>query len=123
MSINKSFKESGFLIKVGSETTASESKEQKDGFFGMLLDTLGASLLGNLLADKRLTATRRGREVIWDDKEFLMLFQILAKFEIQRYYKNEPKFNSVYSRSNLPKKKYEGYEINAEEYKSIGSHR
>ena len=30
----------------------------------MLLDILGASLLGNLLADKRLTATRRGREVI-----------------------------------------------------------
>ena len=37
----------------------------------MLLDTLGASLLENLLADKRLTATRRGREVIWDDKEQL----------------------------------------------------
>ena len=52
-----------------------------------------------------------------------MLFQILAKFEIQRYYKNEPKSSSVYSRNNLPKKKYEGYEINAEEYKSIGTHR
>ena len=30
----------------------------------MLLDTLGASLLGNFLADKRLAATWRGREVI-----------------------------------------------------------
>ena len=24
-------------------------------------------------------------------------------FEIQKYYENEPKFNGVYSRSNLPK--------------------
>ena len=52
-----------------------------------------------------------------------MLFQILAKFEIQRYYKNEPKSSSVYSRNNLPKKKYGGYEINAEECKSIGTYR
>ena len=29
-----------------------ESKEQKGGFLGMLLGTLGASLLGNMLAGK-----------------------------------------------------------------------
>ena len=28
----------------------------------------------------------------------------LKKFEIQKYYQNEPKFNGVYSRHNLPKK-------------------
>ena len=27
----------------------------------------------------------------------------LTNFEIQRYYQNEPKFNGVYSRSNLLK--------------------
>ena len=27
----------------------------------------------------------------------------LANFEIQEYYKNEPRFNGVYSRDNLPK--------------------
>ena len=26
----------------------------------------------------------------------------LTNFEIQKYYKNEPKFNDVYSRNNLP---------------------
>ena len=34
---------------------------------------------------------------------FLMLPHPLANFEIQQYYKNEPKFNDFYSRNNLPK--------------------
>ena len=38
------------------------------------------------------------------------------------YYENEPKFNGVYSRSNLPKTKYGTYVINLDEYKSIGTH-
>ena len=29
----------------------------------------------------------------------------LTNFEIQKYYQNEPRFNGVYSRNNLPKKK------------------
>ena len=36
---------------------------------------------------------------------FLMLPYPLKSFEIQRYYQNEPKFNGVFSRNNLPKKK------------------
>ena len=28
----------------------------------------------------------------------------LINFEIQKYYKNEPRFNGVFSRNNLPKK-------------------
>ena len=27
----------------------------------------------------------------------------LTNFEIQKYYKNEPRFNGVFSRNNLPK--------------------
>ena len=34
-----------------------------------------------------------------------MLPHLLTKFEIQKYYQNEPKFNGVYSRNNLPKVK------------------
>ena len=52
MKIVKSLEESGFLIKVISETTKNEVKEQKEGFLGMLVDTLDASLLGDLLTDK-----------------------------------------------------------------------
>ena len=36
---------------------------------------------------------------------FLMPPHPLTKFEIQKYYKNEPKFNGVFSRNNLPKRK------------------
>ena len=35
---------------------------------------------------------------------FLMLPHSLTDFEIQKYHQNEPRFNGVFSRSNLPKK-------------------
>ena len=46
----------------------------------------------------------------------------LTNFEIQKYYQNEPKFNGVYSRNNLPKIKGGAYIINLDEYESIGPH-
>ena len=52
MKIVKSLEESGLLIKGVSETIKSEAKEQKGEFLRMLLDTLGASLLENLLTGK-----------------------------------------------------------------------
>ena len=54
MEIVKSLEASGLLIKGVSETIKNEAKEQKRGFIGMLLETLGASLLGNLLTEKVL---------------------------------------------------------------------
>ena len=54
MKIVKSLEASGLLIKGVSETIKNEAKEQKRGFIGMLLETLGASLLGNLLTEKVL---------------------------------------------------------------------
>ena len=41
---------SGILLKGVSKTIKNESKEQRGGFLSMLLGTLGASLLGNLLS-------------------------------------------------------------------------
>ena len=52
MKIVKSLQETGLLIKGVSETIKNEAKEQKGVFLGMLLSTLGASLLGNLLISK-----------------------------------------------------------------------
>ena len=46
----------------------------------------------------------------------------LTNFEIQKYYRNEQKFNSVFSRDNLPKIKEGGYVINLDEYSKIGTH-
>ena len=45
MEIAKSLEESGLLIKGVSETIQNEAKEQKGGFLGRLLGTVGASLL------------------------------------------------------------------------------
>ena len=52
MKIVKSLEESGLLTKGVSETIEDEAEEEKRGFLGMYLGTLGASLLGNMLARK-----------------------------------------------------------------------
>ena len=44
----------------------------------------------------------------------------LTNFERQRYYQNEPKFNDVHSRNNVPKIK--GGLINLDEFKPIRTH-
>ena len=54
--------------------------------------------------------------------EFLMPPNPLTNFEIQKYYRNEPKFNGIYSRNNLHKIKNGAYVINLDKYKSIGNH-
>ena len=52
----------------------------------------------------------------------------LTNFGIQQYYKNEPRFNGVFSRKNLPeyisiKKVKDGrYIINLDEYANVGTH-
>ena len=46
----------------------------------------------------------------------------LINFGIQKYYQNEPRFNGVYSRDNLPKIKDGAYVINFYEYSDIGTH-
>ena len=51
-----------------------------------------------------------------------MLPHPLTNFEIQRYYQNQPKFNGVNSRNNLPKIKGGAYIINHDEYESKGTH-
>ena len=53
---------------------------------------------------------------------FLMLAHPLTNFEIQKYYKNEPRFNGVFSRNNLPEKIKDGaYVINLDEYSDVGT--
>ena len=51
-----------------------------------------------------------------------MLPHPLTNFEIQKYYQNEPRFNGVYSRDNLPKIKDGAFVINLDEYSDIGTH-
>ena len=52
----------------------------------------------------------------------------LTNFEIQAYYQNEPRFNGVFIRDNLPERssinkiKNSAYVINLDEYHDIGTH-
>ena len=49
--------------------------------------------------------------------------QPLTNFAIQKYYQNEPRFNGVFSRDNMPKKVKDGaYVINLDEYADVGTH-
>ena len=54
---------------------------------------------------------------------FSMLPYPLTNFELQKYHKNEPRFNGVFSRNNLFKKIKDGaYIINLDEYEDVGTH-
>ena len=50
--IVQALEDSNILLKGITKTIKNETKEQKSGFLSMLLGTLGASLLGNLLSGK-----------------------------------------------------------------------
>ena len=62
MKIVKSLEYSRLLLKVFSEAIQNEAKEQKEEFLSMLLGTLGASILGNILAGKGAIATRQVKD-------------------------------------------------------------
>ena len=64
----KSLDEFGLFIKGVSELIENEAKEQKGGFLSMLLGTLGANLLGNMLVGKGVI--RAGEDTITEGQDF-----------------------------------------------------
>ena len=128
MKIIEALENSGILLKGVSKTTENETKEQRGGFLSMLLGTLGASLLGNSLTGGKGIMTAGDGKVragSGSKKKLnsLLPFHPLTNTEISEYCKNEPRFNGVYSRNNLPNKIKKGaYVINLDEYESTGTH-
>ena len=46
-----------------------------------------------------------------------------SSFEIQKYYENEPRFNGVFSRDNMPQQiKDWAYVINLDDYADVDTH-
>ena len=89
------------MIKGFSETIKNEVKGQVV-FLGMLLSTLGANLLGNMLAGKGIIRAGEGRITAGEGatragQDFYC--RLISKY---RKHQNEPKFNGVYSRNSLP---------------------
>ena len=68
MKIGQAPEDSNILLKGVTETIEKETKEQKEGSLSMLLGTLGASLLGNLLTGKGIvkagSGTKKGKGIV-----------------------------------------------------------
>ena len=127
--IIKELENSDILLKGVSKTIENEIKEQRGGFLSIFLRTLGASLLGNLLTGKGIIRAGEGKGIVRAGEEskkklnLLLPFHPLTNIEISEYYSNEPRFNGVYSRDNLPKITKKGaYVINLDEYENTGTH-
>ena len=74
MKIVQALEDSNILLKGVTKTIKNETKEQKGGFLSMLLGTLGASLLGNLLAGKGIvragSAHKKGKGIAKADSGY-----------------------------------------------------
>ena len=68
MKIVQAIEDSNILLKGVTKTIKNETKEQKRGFLSMLLATLGASLLGNLLSGKGIvrvsSRNKKGKGIV-----------------------------------------------------------
>ena len=82
----------------------------------MLLGALGAVLLDNILAGKGMNRARKGFVKVGygssvKPTRILIPPCCFTHFEVQKYYQNEPRFNGIYSRDNLPDKVRDGKSI------------
>ena len=82
----------------------------------MLLGTLRASLLGNMLTRKGILragyGSKQGKGMLRasygsEDHRFKKVFDSIPSFN--KYYQNQPRFNGIYSRDHLPKKIKDGH--------------
>ena len=64
MKIVQALEDSNVLLKGVTKAIRNETKELKEGFLSMLLGTLGASLLGNLLAGKGIVRADSGNKKV-----------------------------------------------------------
>ena len=94
MKIVQNLEDSNILLKGVTKTIEDETKEQKGGFLSMLLRTLGATLLGNLLSGKGIvragSINNKGKEIVRPVLENNGIFNDASSFknfEIQKYYK------------------------------------
>ena len=130
----KALEDSDILVK--GVTKALQNDVKKGGalpILPMLLGTLVSSLLGNLLSGRGLFRSDEGMcragKGLYRTGQGIKKALILPKphpltnIEIINYYKDEPRFNGVYSRDNLPKTIQNGaYVINPDEYADVGTH-
>ena len=64
MKIVQALEDSNILLKGVTNTIKNETKDQKGGFLSMLLGTLGATLLGNVLSAKGIARAASGKGIV-----------------------------------------------------------
>ena len=101
MTLVQPFEHSNILLKGLTKTIKNETKDQKGEFLSILLDTLGESLLKRNKKGKEIVRVGYGNKIV---NIFSMPPHPLTNVEIQNCYQNEPRFNGIFSRDNLPKK-------------------
>ena len=99
MEIVQALQDSNILLK--GVTEASKNKKRTKRWLPK--NTAGHFRIN--LAKKFIIRKSNCKSWLWKRMGFLMLPHSLTNFETQKYYQNEPRFNGVYSRDNLPKKK------------------
>ena len=130
----KSLEDSGLLIEGVSKKIQNEVKEQRGGTLSILLGTLGASLLGDILtsgginrAGEGIVRTAYGNKRQDHKQRIFNAALSFNYFEIQKQYQNEPRFKGAHSIDNLPEPssteiKDGAYVINPDGYSDIGTH-
>ena len=139
VNIVKTLEDSDILMKGSTKTFKNDVRElhsKKGGalpLIPMILGTLGASILSGRgmyragRGNNKCNCGKGVKDYLERDKEFKKSLILpkphpLTNFEIIDYFKNEPRFNCVYSRDNLPKIIKNGaYVINLDEHTDIGT--
>ena len=82
--IIQALEDSNILLKGVTKTIKNEKKEQKGGFLSILLGTLGANLLGNLLTGKGIlragTGNKKGKAIVRAGTEKNGIFNAASSF-------------------------------------------
>ena len=123
MKIIKVLEDNNVLPKGITRTAKNEVKSQRGGFLTTLLGGLATSLLVNMLFGSGIKRAGEGvKKAGYELKKLLMQPHPLRNLDIQDYFNKEERFNSVYSRNNLPKLKKGAYVINLDHNKNTGTH-
>ena len=96
MKIVQALEDSNILLKGVTTTIKNETKEQKGGFLSMLLGTLGASLLGNLLSGKGLTRAGYGNPSKKKEKDSEELAMVIIH-KIRWIFNTASSFNKLWN--------------------------
>ena len=115
--IIKPLEDLGVLIDGVTETVKDEIEKREGGFLGALLAPSAASLVQPVISSVVKRISRRG--VRRTGREYIKFFRSAPSFK--DYFNDQPRFNGVFSRNKLPRKKDGAYIINLDHENSKGT--